>query len=416
MALTNAQKKQLKTFVASNYAPKLRRSALKKFTLKAEKSGTGFLTAATARGKAKASAPAAPPPGPYDRYKALPGAVGTLEGIDRQSASHVQHAGNVNSWAGQVMEPMRAAGAQASQYYAGLGAQYAGMGQLPGYSPTATVGGGSFATPGSANLGIDQANIQGQGVAAAGTQASSYQGFMNEQAGRSLQSGIIGNLGAMAQQIPGIYNEAKQAYMQKLDQNLFQMEQDRMAAETEMAMNDARMANDRYIAQSRLIGSLTGTQAKVNIAAGNNRTRSSIANANNRTKSYIASMDQATKRMVASEKARIDRAKIAVSRAKTTSAKKKANTALLRQVQSAFDKLWQGEPGDQIAGVAPTGWRHTARSGDKSTRAKATLQVIGWLQSTGLAPAQMHRLMRSKGFSDREFALAVQRLESGAGF
>ena len=61
MAVTPAQKQQIRKFVAANYAPKLRRGALKKVTLKAQSEGLGFITAAQARKKAGApGAPAAP--------------------------------------------------------------------------------------------------------------------------------------------------------------------------------------------------------------------------------------------------------------------------------------------------------------------------------------------------------------------
>jgi len=419
MALTPQQTKQLRKFVTTNYKPALRRGALKKFTLKAQKDGLGFITSATARGKAKGAGQAAapPPPGPYDRYKALgPGAVGTLTQMDRMRDFHLGDAAKAQDWFKNTITPMQGAGADASKYYAQLGAEAAKMGALPNMMPLGAAPGGGLLSPGAAGADINAAGIAGQGAAAAGTQAASYQGFMQEQAGRDLGMGLAASLAQGVANLGGQYNQAKLEYMQQLDQNLFELEQASAERESEMALEEMKLANDRYTARLGLVSDLTGIQGRQNVAAMNNDADLQQNRETTASRERIAASNNASRQSIAAANNRLKALKIAADRAKGTGKQKDTQTKLVRQVQKEFDALWTGEAPDPLVPGSGHGWRYTARSRDKATREKAAYQVLGWLAATGLVPAHVHRLFRSKGFSDAEFQRAARRVESGGGF
>ena len=438
MKLPKKDLTKLQAFVKATSKGKNRRVQFDRYKKQVLKKGSAdFLDAAIAKKKAGTPAKgggggggggAAAAPDPYARYRGtgVETGIGTLEAMDKQSAAHQVWGKGVSDWLAGQVNPIQQAGAQAQQYYAGLGSQYAGMGALPAVQPAGATVAGQQVTPGTATPAIQSAGMLGQATAASGTQASSYQGWLADQQGRSLGQGLLAHQASLNAQIPGIYNEAKNQYMQKLDEQLFEMEQGQREAEAEAALEELKMANERYIAQTRLVGDLTGTQAKVQLGQldadtkvattnAQNASRESVAAGQNASRERVAAMDNSTKLLAAKYKGRIDVFKARLKQAADGAKRTKAQKDLLREVQKAFDEMWKGEAPDPLKPGSGSGWRFTARGGAKG-REKAGVQIVGWLQSTGLNPQQIHRLMRSKGFSDKEFQRAVRIVEGGGGF
>jgi hypothetical protein len=183
-----------------------------------------------------------------------------------------------------------------------------------------------------------------------------------------------------------------------------------------MALEEAKLANDRYTARLSLVGDLTGTQSRLQIADMNNQADLQQTRETNASRQSIAAANNASRRAIADANNRLKALKIQADRAKGTGKQRETQQKLVRQVQKEFDALWTGEAPDPLMPGSGHGWRYTARSKDKATREKAAYQVLGWLAATGLMPAHVHRLFRSKGFSDAEFQRAARRVESGGGF
>lgn len=197
-------------------------------------------------------------PGPYDRFKDIPGA---LAGFAQIAADQTGHQNYVNQtvapWLTQGLQGLAQFNTDAQNQYMGnvqtgaVGAAIA-PNQVSGGPGGIVAGNNSFLT------GAGQEYARASGSTA--QQIAAYQGAMNKMQSTTLSQGYIQSLADYAKGLPAMYSERRRAFTEKLEGYLAEVQQ----AQAEAQLEQAEFAEKQR--HNKVTEAISATNASTNAA------------------------------------------------------------------------------------------------------------------------------------------------------